>query len=192
MVKNYFLFSVLACSFVFPAFSQEEDPSCMAPPKKAQKYIDAGDNAKEPVEASMNYQKAVDAAPDNAGCYFAFGKYAYDMGMKYFETQPNPALGERSFEKAEVMLEKAVEYCDDYNTEMYYLLGVINYSQSEMEKSTMWFKKFVDFKHSDNSRYSENYAKQLSDVKEVLDELEAEKELMSTSVPFDPRIVPNV
>lgn len=192
MAKNYFLFPLIACSFSIASFAQEEDPSCMAPPKKAQKFIDAGDNAKDAQEASMNYQKAVDAAPDNAGCYFAFGKYAYEAGMDYFETQPNPALGERSFQKAEVMLEKAVEYCDDYNTEMYYLLGVINYSQSEMDKAVMWFNKFVNFKSQDNSRYGADYAKQLSDVKEVLAELEAEKELMSTTVPFDPRMVPNV
>ena len=194
MLKNYFLFSVVSGSLLFTsaAFSQEEDPSCMPPPKKAQKYIDAGDAAKTPQEASENYQKAIDAAPDNAACYFAFGKYAYDMGMEYFKTQPNPDLGERSFAKAEVMLKNAVEYCDDYNSEMLYLLGVINYSQSEMEDATRWFEKFVAYKHSDNSRYGENYAKQLADVKEVLGELKDEQEMLSTTVPFNPKMVPNV
>ncbi|ASS49200.1 MAG: hypothetical protein A3D31_04275 [Candidatus Fluviicola riflensis] len=194
MLKNYFLFSVVSGALIFTsaAFAQEEDPSCLPPPKKAQKYIDAGNSAKTPQEASDNYQKAIDAAPDNAACYFAFGQYAYDMGMEYFKTQPNPDLGERSFAKAEVMLKNAMEYCDDYNSEMFYLLGVINYSQSEMEDATKWFEKFLAYKHSDNARYGENYAKQLADVKEVLAELKDEQEMMATTVPFNPKMVPNV
>lgn len=194
MLKNYFLFTVVSGSLLLTsvAIAQEEDPSCLPPPKKAQKYIDAGNSAKTPQEASDNYQKAIDAAPDNAACYYAFGKYAYDMGMEYFKTQPNPALGERSFEKAEVMLKNAVEYCDDYNSEMLYLLGVINYSQSEMDDAKKWFEKFIAYKHSDNSRYGENYAKQLADIKEVMAELADEQEMMSTTVPFNPKMVPNV
>lgn len=192
MWNNYFVLTLISCSLVISVNAQEEDPSCLPPSKKAQKYIDAGNNSNDPQTASENYQKAVDEAPDNAACYFAFGKYAYDLGMKYFETLPNPTQGERAFQKAEVMFEKAAEYCNDYHSDVYYLLGVINYSQSEMDKATYWFEKFVAFKHDDPSRYGETYAKQLSDVKEVLTQFKDEKELLSTEVPFSPAIVPNV
>lgn len=192
MWKNYFRSAVLCCAVLSTVVAQEEDPSCLAPPKKAQKYLDAANNASDPQTASENYQKAVEAAPDNAACYFQFGKYFYDLGMKYFKTQPNPTLGERAFEKGEMMFEKAVEYCNDYHSDMYYLLGVINYSQSEMDKSVYWFEKFLAFKHTDNTRYGENYAKQLADVKEVLTQMKEEKELLSTQVPFNPTLVKNV
>ncbi len=194
MKKQYSFLFLLSFSFLASttSYSQEEDPSCLAPSKKAQKYIDAGNNAADAKSAAENFQKAIDEAPDNAGCYFQYGKYAYDMGMEYFKNQPNPAMGERSFVKAEVMFEKAVEFCDDYHSDMYYLLGVINYSQSEMDQSKMWFEKFIAFKNPDNSRYGEEYAKQLSDVKEVLAQFADEKELLSTEVPFNPKIVQNV
>lgn len=193
MWNNYLFCTLLTFSFLSgTSFSQEEDPSCLPPSKKAQKYLDAGNNAKDPQSASENYQKAIDEAPDNAACYFAYGKYAYDLGMNYFKTQPNPTLGERSFQKAEVMFEKAAEFCHDYHSDMYYLLGVINYSQSDMEKAVYWFEKFVAFKHDDLSRYGKDYAKQLQDVREVLGDVKAEQELLSNKVPFDPHMVPNV
>jgi outer membrane protein OmpA-like peptidoglycan-associated protein/tetratricopeptide (TPR) repeat protein len=193
MWNNYFLISVFVCTlFTVPAFAQEEDPSCLPPSKKAQKYLDAANNSSDPQAAAENYQKAIDEAPDNAAVYFYTGKHAYDLGMKYFETQPNPALGERSFVKAEAMFEKAAEYCNDYHSDMYYLLGVINYSQADMERATMWFEKFIAFKNDDNSRYGEQYSKQLSDVKEVLAQLKDEKELVSNSVPYNPVKIPFV
>lgn len=194
MWNNYFLVSVLSCILFTStaAFSQTEDPSCLPPSKKALKYLEAAEKATDPVVASDNYQKAIDEAPDNAMCYFSYGKYAYDMGMKYFESNPNPSLGERSFQKAEVMLEKAAEFCNDYHSDMYYYLGVINYSQSELDKANSWFEKFVAFKNDDNSRYGTEYAKQLKDVKEVLAQYKEEKDLQANEVPYNPKLVTNV
>ena len=190
MWNKYLLLSTVTLSLAAsPAFSQEEDPSCLPPSKKAQKYIDAGANAPDAKTAVENFNNAMKEAPDNAGVYFEYGMYAYNTGLNYYETQPNPALGDRSFTKAEEMFTKAAEFCNDYHSDMYYLLGVINYTQEDQATAVQWFEKFVAFKNSDNSRYSDDYTKKLADVKEILGEFKSNAEFASVTVPFNPKKV---
>jgi outer membrane protein OmpA-like peptidoglycan-associated protein/tetratricopeptide (TPR) repeat protein len=191
MWKNYLNLS-LFCSISLVSLSQEEDPSCLPPDKKIQKYITAGANAPDAKTAVDNFIKAIEAAPDNAGVYYEYGLYAYNSGVNYYETSPNPAMGDKSFSKAEDMFEKAVEFCNDYHSDMYYYLGVINYSQDQKDVAAKWFEKFVSYKSDDNSRYSDDYAKKLADVKSFLATSKEEQEILSKEVPFNPTLVPNV
>jgi outer membrane protein OmpA-like peptidoglycan-associated protein len=55
-----------------------------------------------------------------------------------------------------------------------------------------WFETFKNFKHSDNSRYPEDYSKKMGDVNEVLKDSKAEQEVLAIEVPFSPSIVKNV
>lgn len=191
MWKKYLNLS-LFCSISLVSLSQEEDPSCLPPDKKIQKYITAGANAPDAKTAVDNFNKAMETAPDNAGVYYEYGLYAYNSGVKYYETNPNPALGDKSFAKAEEMFEKAVEFCNDYHSDMYYYLGVINYSQDQKDVAAKWFEKFAAYKSDDNSRYSDDYAKKLADVKSFLATNKEEQEILSKEVPFNPTMVPNV
>lgn len=190
MKHYYFLFLALTTSFF--TFSQEEDESCLPPSKKALKYIEAGTNAADAKTAVDNFNSAIAEAPDNAMVYYEYGMYAYESGLTYYEKQPNPAMGDKSFAKAEEMFQKALEFCSDYHANCSYYLGVINYTQQDQESAIKWFKQFKAFKHLDNSRFPADYAKKLKDVNEVLSGLEAEQEILSTSVPFDPTMVKNV
>lgn len=193
MHKNY-IFSILTvCVFLANfSFSQEEDASCLPVDKKIQKYIDAGSNSATALSAAENFDKAMKAAPDNAGVYFAYGNYAYNAGLKAYDTQPNPSLGDKNFARAEQLFIQAADLCDDYHSDIYYLLGIINYTQEEMDNAMKWFEKFVAFKNSDNSKFSPDYGKQLADVKEVLAQFKDEKEMLSKEVPFNPKLVENV
>ncbi|WP_341905881.1 OmpA family protein [Fluviicola taffensis] len=192
MWKNYLLIAGISLAFINSFYAQEEDPSCLAPSKKTQKLIDAGKNAADGKTASENFAKAIEAEPENAGPYYEFGVYAYLAGMKYYETVANPATGDRSFLKAEELFEKAAELCPDYHSNIYYYLGVINYTQEQKEIAIKWFEKFVAFKNNDNSRYGEEYTKQLADVKKLLASQKEETEMLSKQVPFNPKKVPNV
>lgn len=192
MLKKYLFIVGITLLGTSYSWTQEEDPSCMPPSKKAQKYIDAGRNAADAKTAVENFMKAMEEAPDNAGVYFEYGIYAYKSGVKNYETNPNPAMGDKNFLKAEEMLEKAVEYCDDYHSDMYYYLGVINYTQAQMDVATKWFEKFVAFKHTEPERYGAEYTQQLADVKALLKSNKEEQELVATEVPFNPVIVKNV
>jgi outer membrane protein OmpA-like peptidoglycan-associated protein/tetratricopeptide (TPR) repeat protein len=191
MKKRYFLVTLILASTSLYSIAQQEDPSCALPGKKTQKYLSAASNSTDPKTAYENFTKAIESEPENAGVYFEFGLYTYNAAMRYYENGQNP-LGDRSFQKSEEMFEKTIELCSDYHSDAYYFLGVINYTQEQKEISTKWFKKFLAFKNSDNTRYGADYTKQLSDVKELLKSQEEETEMLSTTVPFNPKKIPNV
>jgi outer membrane protein OmpA-like peptidoglycan-associated protein len=189
-MKKYPTLCFIVLSFSF--FAQEEDESCLPPSKKIVKLIDAGRNAGDAQTAVINFNKAIEAAPDNAMAYYEYAMYAYNQAMKYYETLPNPAMGDKSMMKAEEMFAKTLEFCPDYHGNCTYYLGVINYSQKQKPDAISWFKQFLLFDHKEVSRFAEDHDKKLSDVKEVLKELESEQDMKSTTVPFEPKKVPNV
>ncbi|WP_294669722.1 OmpA family protein [uncultured Fluviicola sp.] len=192
MWKNYLFIAGISLAFNTSFYAQEEDPSCLAPSKKTQKLIDAGRNSADLQSAATNFAKAIESEPENAGPYYEFAMYAYESGRKAYETSPNPATGDRSFLKAEGLFQKAAELCPDYHSDIYYYLGVINYTQDDKESATAWFQKFVAFKNNDNSRYGAEYTKQLADVKKLLVSQKEESEMLAKEVPFNPKKIPNV
>lgn len=189
-------FTLLAIAFISglssTSFTQEEDESCLPPSKKVLKLIDAANQAPDAKTAVDNFTAAIEAAPDNAMAFYEYAMYAYDAGMKYYETQPNPVMGDKSFQKSEEMFIKALQFCPDYHANCTYYLGVINYSQQQKTDAIKWFKEFKKFKNADNTRYPDDYDKKINDVNEVLAELESEQDLLTNAVPFQPNMVRNV
>lgn len=180
----------IVCSLF--AFSQEEAEACMPPSKKVLKLITAGANAQDAKTAVDNFNAAIEAEEQNATAYYEYAMYAYSMGVEYYETQPNPSLGDRSFKKAEDMFKMALDLCSDFHANCTYYLGVINYTQRENEEAMEWFRQFTKFKHSDTNRYPDDFTKKISDVNEVLAKFEEDAKILSESVPFDPKIVQKV
>lgn len=190
MVKFYFSLTLLICSFSVNA--QEEAEACQEPSKKVLKYIKSAQSAKTSKDAVDNFNKAIQEDEENAMAYYEFGMYAYNLAIEAYDTDPNPAKGDRLFAKAEKMFLETLELCPDYHSNCTYYLGVIRYSQSDMDGALKWFKAFQAYKHEDASRYSDDHAKRLKDVAEVLGDLEYENEVMTTEVPFDPKVVKHV
>lgn len=190
MKHIYFLFLFSGLSLY--SFSQEEDESCLPPTKKVLKLLESGTNAPDAKSAVDNFNAAIEAAPDNAMVYYEYAMYAYQAGLTYYEKQPNPAMGDKSFAKAEEMFKKTLEFCSDYHANCSYYLGVINYTQQDKTEAIKWFKEFKKFKHNDNSRFPDDYNKKISDVNEVLKDLESEQDLLTNAVPFEPSVVKNV
>lgn len=190
MVKYYCSLLILACSFTMSA--QEEAEWCQAPNKKAQKYLKAATAAKTSREAVDNFNKAIQEDEENATPYYEFAMYAYDLGVAAYEKDPNPDSGDRLWGKAEKMFKQTLDICDDYHSNCTYYLGVIRYSQGDMEGAIKWFKAFQAYSNSDRSKYAADHEKRLADVAEVVGDLEYENEVMTTEVPFDPSIVKHV
>lgn len=190
-MKQFYLplFSLFTLTSVF---AQVEDESCLPPDKKVLKLIQAGKSATTMDDAIENFGKAMEAAPDNAMAPFEFGVYYYHKGEKQYENDPNPNAGDGSFAKAEKLLTTAYENCSNYHSDLFYFLGIINYTQEDMEGCQKWFKLFVDFTSEDNSRYSPEFAKQTSDVKKVLATFKQQEEIKTVEVPFSPFMVKNV
>ena len=119
--------------------------------------------------------------------------YAYNSGLNYYETQPNPAMGDRSFKKAEEMFNETLDRCSDFHANCSYYLGVINYTQQDMEEATKSGSKcFKEYKHSETERYPDDFTKKLADVNEVLGDLEQDQAIKENKVPFEPQLVRNV
>jgi len=190
MTKFYFSFIFVLISVL--SFSQEEDEVCMSPTKKVRKLIDAGNEAKDAKTAVTNFLAAIDADEENAMAYYEYGMYAYKAGLNYYDTRPNPSLGDKSFLKAEEMFTATLDICSDYHGNCSYYLGVINYTQQDMPEAMKWFKMFQKFEHSDNERYPDEHNKKLADVKEVIEDYEADQAIKTNKVPFEPVIVKNV
>src|SRR5690554_7077369 len=92
MNKLYTLtFLILFLPFI--NFAQVEDESCMPPKKKTLKLIEKAKELK-PKKASVLFNDAIDAEPDNATPYFEFGTYAYNKAMDIYNRNPDPKQGD--------------------------------------------------------------------------------------------------
>lgn len=194
-MKHYLILFFALFTFTALLFAQEADnidPSCAAPSKKVQKMLDNALNTKDPMASVTFFNKALAAEPELAAVYFTYGKYVYEAGLEYFKTETTPAKGERAFKKTEELMLKASEYCSDYHSDIYYILGVVNYAQEEVDNAIRYFKLFMDFKNPDVTKYSAAYLDQKKDVKEILAQFEEEKNLIQNEVPFKPVIVKQV
>lgn len=172
--------------------AQEESEACLPPSKKVEKLIIAGVNATDAATAVKNFDAAIEMDESNATAYYEYAMYAYNKALEYYETYPNPAMGDKSFKTAEQMFKETLERCPDYHSNCSYYLGVINYTQKEMDEAIVWFKKFKQYKHSDTEKYAEDHGKRLADVNEVLADLERDQSVKQTTVPFEPQLVRNV
>ncbi len=190
MVKYIFFF--LTFLFIFSSIAQEEYEACLPPSKKVKKYLKAASEAKDARAAVENFNAAIKLDEENATAYYEYAMYAYTSGLKYYKTYPNPARGDKSFQKAEDMFRLALDNCDDFHANCSYYLGVINYAQNDMPEAIKWFKVFKNYKHNDTDRYPEDYSKKLADVNEVLEDLERDQKVKETVVEFEPKLVKNV
>lgn len=185
---------ILLTGSVVSANAQVDDTSCLPPDKKVVKIIEKAKLSADAKTAVDAFLEAIKSAPENAMPYYEYGVYAFNKASEYYNRQPNPAMeaGDKSLQKAEELFLEVLELCSNYHADVFYNLGVINYTQQEMELSKEWFSKFVSFKSDDPSRYSEDHAKKMADVKEVVGELKAESDKKASAVPYNPVMVPNV
>lgn len=180
--------------YILNANAQIEDVSCQPPDKKVVKIIDKARLSTDAKTSVDGFLEAIKLAPDNATVYFEYGMYAFNKASEYYNRQPTPAMsaGDKSLQKAEELFLETIEHCSNYHADVFYYLGVINYTQQDLEASKKWFDKFINFKSDDPSRYGADHAKKLADVKEVVGEFKAEADKKSVTVPYNPVIVPNV
>lgn len=184
--------SAVFIGFAFCSLAQEEAEACMPPSKKVVKLIEAATNAPDAQSAIDNFNAAIELEEGNATAYYEYAMYAYANAVKFYETQPDPKFGDRSLQKSEDMFKSALDLCSDFHANCTYYLGVINYTQKDIEEAVKWFKAFEKFKHSDTGRYPDNYTNKLADAQSFLKKHAEEEEMLSKEVPFEPTIVQRV
>jgi outer membrane protein OmpA-like peptidoglycan-associated protein/tetratricopeptide (TPR) repeat protein len=191
-IKNIIALIFTGC--ILTTYSQVDDASCIPPDKKVVKILDKARSTADAKLAVDGFLEAIKMVPDNAMVYFEYGVYAFNKATEYYNRTPTPAIsaGDKSLQKAEELFLEALEHCSDYHADAFYYLGVINYTQQELELSKEWFNKFTNFKSDDASRYGADHAKKIADVKEVVGEFKANVDKKSNPVPYNPVMVPNV
>jgi len=168
----------------------EEDESCLPPPKKMMQRIEKATNESDAKMAVEGFLYVIDRIPDNATAYFHYAMYAFNKAQEYYKYNPN--MGDKSMQKAEELFLTCLEHCPDYHADIYYHLGVIKYSQQNIEQAISWLKKFVAFSSSDHNRYAQDHEKKINDTKELLTEWKEKEKKQAKTVPYDPVIVRNV
>jgi len=184
----------VASFFVIQVHAQVDDASCLPPDKKVQKIIDKARSSTDPKATVDALLEAIKMDPENATAYYEYGLFALDRAMEQYNKQPVPniAAGDKSLQKAEEMFLEVIDLCDQFHADVYYHLGVINYTQKEMELSNEYFKKFVNFKSDDAARFNADHGKKMTDVKEIVGEQQAQLDKKAKTVPYNPVMVPNV
>lgn len=133
---------ILCLMVINGLFSQEIDESCLPLDKKIQKIIDRASIETDPRLATDLFNSAIEQAPENVAPYYAFGVYAYNKADEYYQKYPNPETGDKSLIKAEKLFLQALDLCDKYQADVYYNLGVINYTLDKKDVANQWFQKF--------------------------------------------------
>ena len=190
-MNRLYTLAFLIVLFPFFNFAQVEDESCLPPKKKTLKLIEKA-RGLEPREASVFFNEAIDAEPDNATPYFEFATYAYNKAMEMYDRNPDPKQGDNYMKVAERLFLQTIEHCSDFHSDCYYYLGIINYSFSKEKEAMKYFREFQKFEHSEMDRFSPDHEKRLNDVAEVLQKFKEEQSFYEEEVPFSPKKVQNV
>jgi outer membrane protein OmpA-like peptidoglycan-associated protein/tetratricopeptide (TPR) repeat protein len=197
MIKLYLAAGFLTL-FSFTNFSQEEEEvneACNPPQKKTIKLIENANNSESIQAAVDNFNKAMEAEPENATAYYEYAVYAYNQGMDYLKTDLTGEKSNRSFKKSEEMFQQVLEICEEYNAGTYYYLGVIKYMQRDNELAKEYLLKFKAYKNMDNNRFPNDYGNMIKNANGVLKKWETEGSVVKVEiaeVPFKPFRVQNV
>ncbi len=196
MIKLYLIVGLFSfCTL--SVFSQEEDEldaACNPPAKKTLKLIETAASSESVQLAVDNFNKAIEAEPENAMAYYEYGVYAYNQGMSTLNT--DAAKSDRSFVKAEQLFKEVLTLCEEYNAGTFYYLGVVKYMQRDNVSAKEYLLKFKAFKTPDHDRFPNDYAEMIKNTNGVLKKWETEataapKEEIAT-VPYAPFRVKNV
>ena len=159
---------------------------CNNPSKKVLKLIDKALNSKDNRISIQLFDDALNKGSDNARVYYEYGMYVYNLSLI------NNQNSVENIQKSKDMLTKSRDLCNDFHANISFYLGVINYSQGEYTDAIKWFKEFKEFNHSNPDKYPDDYINKVSQVDDVLVELENNILIKSKVVPYNPKLVDNV
>ncbi len=190
------LLITLLCSTV--VYGQVEDEACMEPEhKKTSKLMEQAESSKNDKRTRAElYTQVLELAPENAYVFYSYAVFKFEhaesIQEKFDQGQANFNQLSTAYKNAENAYKKVVEYCPDFHSDVYYKLGYIAYLLGEKGEAAVHFKSFVDFESKDPEKFSETYAKNKSDVEEILSEMAFFEEFFANPVPYDPKEVRNV
>ena len=97
-----------------------------------------------------------------------------------------------SFLSAKNHLLKLNELCENYHSEVYYMLGAMSYADREYVAAQSFFERFLKFPDSDPSKFEKDYQKKYDEVEEALKSVRVYAEIHSNPFDFSPQRVEGV
>jgi outer membrane protein OmpA-like peptidoglycan-associated protein/tetratricopeptide (TPR) repeat protein len=191
MVRSILLLILFGFNCFTVINAQEEDESCLPPDKKTLKLLDKAKATPAPERYKL-FSEVTQAASDNAMVYFEYAMLSFEEAQQAYSSSYDPSKGDKLMNKAKGLFEKAAQLCNDYHADMYYYLGAIEYLQQNKVKATEYFRKFLEFKSTNDSRFPKDYAQKKAEVEKIIGETKKEVDILANKVPFDPKIVKNV
>ena len=182
---NKFLFFIISLFLSISSFSQLGS-ECNNPSKKVLKLIDKALYSKNNRISIQLFDDALSMEKNNARVYYEYGMYVYNLSLI------NNKNSDKYIRKSEDMFLTCKDLCDDFHVNVSFYLGIINYVKGEYRDAIKWFKEFKEFNHSDPNKYPNDYINKVSQVDDVLVELENNILIKSKIVPYNPKLVDNV
>lgn len=182
----FVLFFVIFSNISLAQDEEEVDPNCVPPiDKKGAKLWEQANDKK-----NNDYKERITALKQllemNEDCAPCMWNLAQETFVRAQMSESDYSIPKKYY----LMLEQT---CPDYHADIYYQLGVIYYSEQQDCEALKYFKKFLAFKTDDESKLSKKYDKQLTDVEEIMEEVDFYCNFFTTNkVNFNPVLVKNV
>ncbi|MGB1039548.1 MAG: OmpA family protein [Flavobacteriales bacterium] len=175
------LILLLLSPFVLNAQEECELPDNKKVKKLYEKAMDRK-KTKDSKKRLAFMKEAIEEDETCVPCYWELAKRSYSKA-KY---------SGGSYNKAKEYYQEVENLCSAYHSDLYYYLGLINYQQENTKEAESYFKKFVEFRDSDEDKFSKNYLDKIKAAKSVLPELNFKNTFFNKPVPFEPKLVNNV
>ncbi|MFM9004318.1 MAG: hypothetical protein ACKOSR_02260, partial [Flavobacteriales bacterium] len=82
--------------------------------------------------------------------------------------------------------------CENYHSEVYYMLGAMMYADREYVDAEKYFERFLRFPDDDPSKFEKDYQKKYDEVEEALKSVKVYAEIFNSPFEFTPKKVEGV
>jgi outer membrane protein OmpA-like peptidoglycan-associated protein/tetratricopeptide (TPR) repeat protein len=97
-----------------------------------------------------------------------------------------------SFASAKSHLLRLHELCENYHSEVYYMLGAMTYADREYAEAEIHFERFLHFPDDDKTKFEKDYEKKYNEVEEALKSVRVYAEIYRNPIEFKPQKVEGV
>lgn len=97
-----------------------------------------------------------------------------------------------SFASSKSHLLRLRELCENYHSEVYYMLGAMTYADREYADAQNHFEHFLRFPDDDPSKFEKDYRKKYDEVEEALKSVRVYAEIFNNPFEFTPKKVEGV
>lgn len=184
-MKNQLFVLLLLLSFAALAQEEEKKESCPQPEnKKAISFYEKGTDKKkyQKPDRLKFLQQAIELEPTYAEANFALGN----------EIIVKCKVDNLPFSSALPYFKKAIEACPKIHSEPYYYIGYSYYEDAKNDSAVKYLNLFLKFTDEDEKKFSKDYQFEQYQSKEMVKAAKKETELKKKTVPFDPKILPNI